>query len=170
MGGPALAGHYRSGWRDRHRHQRGRVHRLCGAAHNSQPLLAELHRGALLTIANPSSRNFIEDCWVHFDLAKATTGFAATHSGSKTITFGVGRKVDGTNYRVDHNTQGDRISSAIAEDAGALLGCSIHVGPIGPDEDCVIYVKLSAEEADCAIPYVVYYRGPAPTITEVAAA
>jgi len=125
---------------------------------------------ALLTIANPSSRNFIEDCWVHFDLAKATTGFAATHSGSKTITFGVGRKVDGTNYRVDHNTQGDRISSAIAEDAGALLGCSIHVGPIGPDEDCVIYVKLSAEEADCAIPYVVYYRGPAPTITEVAAA
>jgi len=124
---------------------------------------------AWLTIANPSAKNFIEDCWVFIDLDKATTGFIAVHA-AETIVFAVARKVDGTNYRVDANANGGSVTTAVA---GTLATSSpmvgIHVGPIGPNEDCRIDVQLSAEVADTELPYVVYYRGPAPTITEVAA-
>lgn len=123
----------------------------------------------LLTISNPSARAFIEDCWVFIDLDKATTGFIAVHA-AETITFAVARKVDGTNWRVDQNANGGAPVTAVA---GTLATSSpmvgIRVGPIGPDEDCRIDVQLSAEVADTELPYVIYYRGPKPTITEVSA-
>lgn len=125
----------------------------------------------LLTIANGSAKNFIEDCVVHFDLNKATTGFGAVNT-TETIALAVARKIDGTNYRIGGNTNGDDETPTMTGSVAAVnRGMGLRVGPIGPDEDCQIWVRLSAETGgDCEIPYVIYYRGPAPTITEVAAA
>ena len=125
----------------------------------------------LLTIANGSAKNFIEDCYVHFDLNQATTGFGAVCT-TETIALAVARKIDGTNYRIGGNTNGDDETPTMTGSVAAInRGMGLHVGPIGPDEDCQIWVRLSAETGgDCALPYIVYYRGPAPTITEVEAA
>ena len=124
----------------------------------------------LLTIANPSSRNFIDDCYVCFDLDNAGTGFGVVNAAADTIEFAVARKVDGTNYRIGCNTGGgdDESPTMRADIASAERGMGMRVGPIGPNEDCRIYVRLSAEVADLQLPYFVYSRGPAPTITEVA--
>jgi hypothetical protein len=126
----------------------------------------------LLTIANGSAKNFIEDCYVHFDLNKATTGWGAVAT-TQTLALAVARKIDGTNYRIGGNTNGDDETPTMTGSVAAVnRGMGIHVGPIGPDEDCQIFVRLSTEAAvsgDVEIPYVVYYRGPAPTITEVEA-
>jgi len=124
----------------------------------------------VLTIANGSSKNFIEDCYVHFDLNKDTTGFGVVNT-TETISFAVARKIDGTNYRIGGNTNGvDETPTMTGSVAAVDRGMGLHVGPIGPDEDCQIWARLSAVTGgDCEIPYVVYYRGPKPTITEVEA-
>jgi hypothetical protein len=126
----------------------------------------------LLTIANPSARNFIDDCYVYFDLDKATTGWGAVAT-SQTLALAVARKIDGTNYRIDANTNLGLESPAMTGSVAAVTrGMGLHVGPIGPSEDCQIFVRLSTEAAvsgDVEIPYIVYYQGPAPTITEVEA-
>lgn len=125
----------------------------------------------LLTIANGAAKSFIDDCYVHFDLNQDTTGFGAVNT-TETIALAVARKIDGTNYRIGGNTNGDDETPTMTGSVAAVdRGMGLHVGPIGPDEDVQIWVRLSAETGgDCAIPYIVYYRGPAPTITEVAAA
>ena len=125
----------------------------------------------LLTIVNPSAKHFIEDCVVHFDLNHTTTGWG-TQATTQTLALAVARKIDGTNYRIGANTNGDEETPAITGSIAAVnRALGLRVGPIGPDEECQIWVRLSAETGgDCALPYVVYYRGPKPTITEVAAA
>lgn len=126
----------------------------------------------LLTIANGAANAFIDDCWVYFDLSQATTGFGAVNT-TETIQLAAARKVDGTNYRVESNSDGDGVTPAVTGTNAAAYPAmfGIHVGPIAPAEDCRIYVKLSAETGgDCALPYRINYRGPVPTITAVAAA
>ena len=122
----------------------------------------------LLTIANGSARSFVEDCYVFFDLNKATTGFGAVNT-TQTIALAVARKIDGTNYRIGGNTNlGEESPTMTGSVAAVNRGMGLQVGPIGPDEDAQIFCRLSAETGgDCVIPYVVYYRGPKPTITEV---
>ena len=124
----------------------------------------------LLTIANPSSRNFIDDCYVCFDLDNAGTGFGAAGGAGSTIQFAVARKVDGTNYRIGCNTGAgdDETPTMTGAVAAVSRGMGLRVGPIGPNEDAQIWVRLSAEVADLELPYFVYSRGPAPVITEVA--
>lgn len=125
----------------------------------------------LLTIANPSSRNFIDDCYVCFDLDTAGTGFGAA-GAAETIQLAVARKIDGTNYRIGCNTGGgdDESPTMSCTIASAQRGMGMRVGPIGPNEDAQIWVRLNPETAgDFALPYFVYSRGPAPVITEVAA-
>jgi len=124
----------------------------------------------LLTIANPSRRNFIDDCYVCFDLAYAGTGFGAAGGAGSTIELAVARKVDGTNYRIGCNTGAgdDETPTMTGAVAAVSRGMGLRVGPIGPNEDAQIWVRLSAEVADLQLPYFVYSRGPAPTITEVA--
>jgi hypothetical protein len=124
----------------------------------------------LLTIANPSAKNFIEDCWVFLDLNQDTYGFGVVNT-TETIALAVARKVDGTNYRICCNSYSGEETAAITGSVAAVdRGIGLHLGPIGPDEDAIVKVVLSAETGgDCAIPYIVYYRGPRPTITEVEA-
>jgi hypothetical protein len=121
----------------------------------------------LLTIANPSANNFIEDCYVFINLDKATTGFGSGYT-TETIQFSVARKLDGTTYLLDGNSNGDGMTATITgtlASANRMMG--IRIGPIGPAEDCQIWATLSAAQADFELPYIIYYRGPAPTITEV---
>jgi len=119
---------------------------------------------ALLTIAPPTGE-VLTDVEIVFDLAKATTGFAAGHT-SQTITFAVQRKVDGTNWRTDLASQ----STAVSGTNSAAAAQRLVLGTVGPQEQARIVVKLSAENAvDVELPYALTYRGERPTITEVAA-
>lgn len=111
---------------------------------------------ALLTIA-PQADHAMYDCIVVIDLAKATTGFAATYT-SETIQFSVARAVDGTNYRTADNLA----TTALAGSSAAGLSVELNLGPIGPTEAAKVMVKLSAEgNSNTSFPYVVYYRAGA---------
>lgn len=116
---------------------------------------------AVCTIT-PASGTALHDVQVVVDLAKATTGFAAGHT-SQTITFIVARKVDGTNWRFDEQSDTAAISGTNA--ANSCVG--ITVGTIGVTETVAIRAKISTESgsADFDLPVLVYYQGPVqPTI------
>ncbi len=118
---------------------------------------------ALLTIAPETE---VQDCWVTFDLAKTTTGFAAGHA-AQTIQFRVARKVDGTNWRTDIQS----VTTATSGTNAAGAAATINVGPIGVTEQARVDVVLSAENGnDVELPYVAYVKAQtAPTFTAVAA-
>lgn len=125
---------------------------------------------ALLTIA-PNAAHGVRDLRLVFDLAKATTGFAAGHT-SQTLTFVVARKVDGTNWRRDAATVTTAISGTNSANTGGLAGAQgIFIGHVGPTEQVRVEVKMSAENAvDVELPYVAYYEsGASATLTAVAA-
>lgn len=121
----------------------------------------------VLTTIAPAAGAPIRDCRVIYDLAKATTGFAAVES-TATIQFRVARKVDGTNWRGDTRSETTAISGTNA--AGHSL--EIVVGDIGVTEQARIEFKMSADAtADMELPdNVIYHAIAAPTITRVAAA
>lgn len=121
----------------------------------------------LLTIT-PAAAAPIEDLTVHLDLAKATTGFVAVYTTSRTIQFAVARKIDGTNWRRDI----DSATTARAEDLSGLQGVDIAIGTVGINEEVRIEVVVSAEEGtDVEIPFSAEYKSPAAaTFTPVAAA
>ena len=50
----------------------------------------------------------------------------------------------------------------LAED---VAGVRFDLGCLTENSDVLIKVKLSVERGDCEIPYVITYRGAAPTIT-----
>lgn len=118
----------------------------------------------LLTIAAPASYD-LHDVDVMFDLAKATTGFAAVES-TVTIQLAVARAVDGTNYRREAYNE-----AALSGTNAASRMQKLGVGRIAAGETVKIYAVASGDvTADMEIPYRLYYRGmAAPTITEVAA-
>lgn len=120
---------------------------------------------ALTTIA-PAAGAPLFDVRVIYDLAKATTGFAAVES-SATIQFRVARKVDGTNWRGDTASETTAISGTNA--AGHSI--ELKVGDIGVTEQARIEIKMSADASgDIELPDNVVYKGmSAPTITRVAA-
>lgn len=129
---------------------------------------------AILTIT-PSSN--LSDVVVDLDLNKDTTGLLVVNT-TETIQMCVQVKVDGTNWRtVAHwpsasSTTGIAVPDA-ADDLDAAddsVGHRFHIGPVGADQEVRITLELSAETGgDAEIPYTVYYRGVAPTITAVAA-
>lgn len=117
----------------------------------------------ILTL-EPPANTAAHDVSVTFDLDKTTTGFNDTHS-SETIQFLVGRRVDGTNWRVDAQAA----TTAISGTNSNTRSVTLSIGTIGSNEKARVYVLLSAEAADCEFPYVVSYRSPhRMTFTDVA--
>lgn len=125
----------------------------------------------ILTIANVSNRYAMEDCRLSIDLALDTTGFVAVHDSAETVSFRLARKVDGTNYRfmIGENLAPHGETTAVNQTNGADGMLELMIGSIMPEEDVKVQVILSAENADCAFPYRLVYRGPNPTMTAVAA-
>jgi hypothetical protein len=119
---------------------------------------------AILTIA-PAAGAPLSDVEVFFDLAKATTGFAAVES-SATVQFAVARKVDGTNWRREAY-----VEAALSGTNAALRAAKIPVGTVGVTQQARIEAVFSADvTADMEIPYAINYRGTAaPTVTPIAA-
>lgn len=108
----------------------------------------------LVTITNPSGAA-LEDVRFVVDLAKATTGFAATYT-SGTVQISVARKVDGTNYRTAVNLA----NAAVSGTNSTALSVDIWAGDVGPNETIKLMVKVSAESnSNTDLPYVVTYRG-----------
>lgn len=120
---------------------------------------------ALLTIA-PAAGAPLESVEILFDLAKAVTGFGAIAGyAAITLTLALQRKIDGTNWRLENQA----ILAGITGTNAAATGSKLSVGNVGATEQVRVVVKVTAESSDVEIPYVVYYKGPAPTITAVAA-
>lgn len=119
---------------------------------------------AILTI-EPAAGSPLREVEVIFDLAKATTGFAAVET-AVTIQLCVARKVDGTNWRREAY-----VEAALSGTNAAGRAMKVPVGSIGVTEDVAIFAVFSADvTGDMEIPYVINYVGlAAPTVTEVAA-
>lgn len=118
----------------------------------------------ILTIA-PAEGSPLVDCEVWFDLAKATSGFAAVES-SVTVQFAVARKVDGTNWRREAY-----VEAALSGTNAANRMAKFNLGFVTYAEQARIYAVFSGDvTADMEIPYVVAARTLSePTITPIAA-
>jgi hypothetical protein len=129
---------------------------------------------AFLTITPAST---ITDVYVDLDMLKTTTGLLVVNT-TQTVQIQVQVKIDGTNWRtVQHwpaasSTTGLAVPDA-AQDLDALddsPGHRFFIGTIGATQEARLTIELSAETGgDCEIPFAVYYRGAAPTVTAVAA-
>lgn len=119
----------------------------------------------LLTIA-PESNQALYDAQITLDLdfGDSSNGFAGGYT-SETIQFAVARKVQGL-WRID-----DELETATVAGSNAGDRCvTLKIGMVGPEESLRIYVRLSAEQGDITVPYVLYYRsGGSVTVTEVTA-
>lgn len=118
----------------------------------------------ILTIA-PAAGSPLVACDVWFDLAKATTGFAAVET-SVTAQFAIARKVDGTNWRRQAYSE-----AALSGTNAALRMAHFSLGMVTVDQQARIYAVFSSDvTGDMEIPYVVACRSlNAPTITPIAA-
>ncbi len=118
----------------------------------------------ILTIA-PATGAPLVDVEIIFDLAKATTGFAAVES-TVTVQLGLARKLDGTNWRREAYQE-----AALSGTLAAGRAMRLYAGTVGVTEQLRVYAVFSADvTADMEIPYVVHYKGSAaPTVTPVEA-
>jgi hypothetical protein len=119
---------------------------------------------AILTIA-PAAGAPLSDVEVIFDLAKATTGFAAVET-SVTLQFAIARKIDGTNWRREAY-----VEAALSGTNAANRAMRLNVGGVGVTQACQIFIVASADvTADMELPYIINYKGmSAPTVTPVVA-
>jgi len=121
----------------------------------------------ILTLTAPAEGAMDVSVW--FDLAKATTGYAAVES-TATIKFQLARKVDGTNYRIA--TDNPKGSVAISGTNAAGGAVAVDVGDLSASEVVQIWIDMSADAtSDIELPYDVTYKSRGTiTVTEVAAA
>jgi hypothetical protein len=112
--------------------------------------------GALICAVTTGTNSSATDLVVTFDLAKATTGWAALAT-SETIQFAVDRRVDGTNWRTDAQA----VTTAISGTNSAGRSVTLTVGAVTPTESVRIALKLSAETgSDLTVPFMATYRAP----------
>jgi hypothetical protein len=117
-----------------------------------------------ITLLTVESDQAMEDLQVTFDLdmGDSIQGFAGGYT-SETITFICAYKVQGL-WRLDEQSDTTAISGTNSNNVCVTL----RPGIVGPVEDLRIYVKLSAEQTDIILPYVLRYKGQAPaTVTNV---
>lgn len=106
----------------------------------------------------------MQDIQVTFDLdyGDGANGFAGGYT-SETISFICAYKIQGA-WRRDEQSDTAAIAATAAGDACVTL----RPGIVGPVEDLRIYVKVSTEQTDVVLPYILTYRGQAPaTVTNV---
>lgn len=107
----------------------------------------------------------MEDVQITFDLDAGdslTNSFADTYT-SETITFICAYKIQG-NWRLDEQSDTATVTGTAAE------GCCVTLRPgiVGPVEDLRIYVKVSTEQVDVCLPYLLKYKGQGvATVTNV---
>lgn len=115
-----------------------------------------------LTIENDQT---MVDVTITIDLDFGTddiNGFAGGYT-SETIQFAVARKIQGL-WRIDDVVE----TATLAGDSADLRCITLLPGLVGPNEDLRVYVKLSAEQTDVCLPFVVSYRSQgAATFTTV---
>lgn len=115
---------------------------------------------AILTIA-PAVGSPLADVEVIFDLAKASTGFAAVET-SVTVQLAISRKVDGTNWRREAYAE-----AALSGTNAALRAMRLQAGSVGVTEQMRIEAVFSTDvTSNILLPYVVNYKGlTAPTLS-----
>lgn len=115
---------------------------------------------AILTIA-PAAGAPLASCDVIFDLAKASTGFAAIET-SITVQLAVSRKIDGTNWRREAY-----VEAALSGTLAALRAMKLQAGNVGVTEQVRIEAVFSSDvTTNIVIPYVVMYKAiAAPTLS-----
>jgi hypothetical protein len=119
---------------------------------------------SILEIA-PIANYPLADVEIVFDLAKATTGFAAVES-SVTLQFALARKVDGTNWRREAY-----VEAALSGTNAANRAMRLNAGSVRSTEGLRVYLVASGDvTSDMELPYVIAYKGLVePTVTAEAA-
>jgi len=144
--------------------QRGLIRTLTGTTDIDVSAAVYTTSGVLLTLALAAGQH-MRDVEIFFDLALATTGFAATNS-TETIQFQVERKVDGTNWRKGSHWPLVALSGTLA----ALRSIRLDIGDVDTASEVRVSCVLSAETGgDCTFPYLIKFRGHEPTVTAVTA-
>jgi hypothetical protein len=132
---------------------------------------------ALLTIA-PQAGTVLTDVVVDLDFLKDTTGLFVVNT-TQTVQIMIQSKIDGTNWRtIAHWPATSSTLGLAVPDAAADLDAlddspakRFYIGTVSAAQQARIAITLSAETGgDAEVPYAVYYKGVAPTITAVAAA
>lgn len=97
----------------------------------------------------------MEDVSITFDLdyGDSVDGFAGGYT-SETITFICAYKVQGL-WRLDEQSDTTAISGTNSNNVCVTLRPEI----VGPVEDLRVYVKVSTEQTDVVLPYVLRYKG-----------
>lgn len=119
----------------------------------------------MLLAVTPAGGSKLRNVKVVLDLDKATTGFGAVES-TATLNFHVGRKVDGTNWKLSQVTLPTALTGTLAATNRMV---EVDLGPVA--EEVRVYGVMSADATDdMEIPYQVIYEGDRePTVTAVAA-
>lgn len=115
---------------------------------------------AIVTIA-PAVGAPMADVEIVFDLAKASTGFAAVET-SVTVQLAISRKIDGTNWRREAY-----VEAALSGTNAALRAMRLHADAIGVTEQLRIEAVFSTDvTSNLIIPYIINYKGlAAPTVS-----
>lgn len=109
-----------------------------------------------ITLLTVECNQAMDDVKITFDLDQGDAGndSFATNYTSETITFICAYKIQG-NWRLDEQSDTTAISGTNSDGVCVTL----RPGLIGPVEDLRIYVKLSTEQTDVELPYVLTYKG-----------
>lgn len=116
-----------------------------------------------------ASATGLASCRIDIDFNKLTTGWDTIATAGDTLNCVCVVQTDGTNYRSTQIASAQITANGDGSLDASESGMSFVLGPMQANASIQIHVKLSAERADCELPYRVTYVGAAPTVTPIAA-
>jgi hypothetical protein len=119
---------------------------------------------------SPVTGEGLVDCVIDIDLDKATDGVNEVATASDTVVCALQTRVDGTNWVTTELMTSITLTGTAGSIADGKNGHRFKVGMVDPDAFVRVSIKLSAERADCYIPYRVTYIGATPTVTATSVA
>lgn len=119
---------------------------------------------------NPAAGEGLVDCVIDIDLDKATDGVNEVATASDTAVLALQTRVDGTNWVTTEITSTFTLTGTAGSIADGKNGHKFKVGLVDPTGLVRVSLKLSAERADCYIPYRITYIGATPTATATSVA
>lgn len=119
---------------------------------------------------NPAEGEGLVDCVIDIDLDKATDGVNEVATASDTVICALQTRVDGTNWVTTELMSSITLTGTAGSIADGKNGHKFKVGLVDPTGLVRVSIKLSAERADCYIPYRVTYIGATPTVTATSVA
>lgn len=118
-----------------------------------------------MIMVNPAAGEGLADLVIDIDLDKATDGVNEVATASDTVVCALQTRVDGTNWVTTELMTSITLTGTAGSIADGKNGHRFKVGMVDPDGLVRVAIKLSAERADCYVPYRITYKGATPTVT-----